>query len=115
MSQNRSIPVCIVLSIVTCGIYGLYWWVVATNDVNRVTNRPGTSGGVSLVLSIITCGIYGLYWAWTMGDKLDATRSENGVAPGSFPIIFLLLNLFGLSIITLALIQTELNKYTPNF
>lgn len=115
MSQNRSIAKCIVLSVITCGIYGLYWWVVATNDVNQVTNRPGTSGGMSLVLSIVTCGIYGLYWAWTMGDKLDAARSEHGVAPGSFSIIFLLLNLFGLSVITLALIQNELNKYTPNF
>ena len=45
MSQNRSIAKCIVLSIITCGIYGMYWFVVATDDVGRVTNRPGTSGG----------------------------------------------------------------------
>ena len=56
-----------------------------------------------IVLSIITCGIYGMYWAWSMGEKLDAARADHGVAPGSFPIIFL------------ALIQNELNKYTPNF
>lgn len=63
MSQNRSIAKCIVLSIITCGIYGMYWFVVATDDVGRVTNRPGTSGRLSLVFSLITCGIYGLYWA----------------------------------------------------
>ena len=67
MSQNRSIAKCIVLSIITCGIYGMYWFVVATDDVGRVTNRPGTSGGLSLVFSLITCGIYGYYWAWSMG------------------------------------------------
>ena len=110
MSQNRSIAKCIVLSIITCGIYGMYWFVVATDDVGRVTNRPGTSGGLSLVFSLITCGIYGLYWAWSLGEKLDAA----GV-PGSFPIIFLVLNIFGFSLVTLALIQNELNKYTPNF
>lgn len=114
MSQNRNIATCVVLSFVTCGIYYLYWWVTVTDDVNRVTNRPGISGGMSLVLSIITCGIHGLYWAWSMGDKLDSARADHGFAPGSFSIVFLLLNLFGLSIITLALIQNELNKYTPN-
>ena len=77
--------------------------------------RPGTSGGLSLVFSLITCGIYGLYWAWSMGDKLDSARRDHGVAPGSFPIIFLVLNILGLSLVTLALIQNELNKYTPNF
>lgn len=114
MSQNRSIAKCIVLSIITCGIYGMYWFVVATDDVGRVTNRPGTSGGLSLVFSLITCGIYGYYWAWSMGEKLDAARADHGVAPGSFPIIFLVLNIFGFSLVTLALIQNELNKYTPN-
>lgn len=113
MSQNRNVATCIVLSFVTCGIYFLYWWVTATDDVSRVTNRPGTSGGVALVLNIITCGIYGLYWAWTMGDKLDGARADNGVAPASFSVVFLLLNIFGLGLITLALIQNELNKYSP--
>lgn len=115
MNHQRSVALCIVLSVITCGIYGWYWMVVATDDVNRVTNRPGTSGGLSLVFTLITCSIYGLYWAWTMGDKLDAAREANGVARGYFPIIFLVLNFFGLGVITLALMQNELNNYTPNF
>ncbi len=49
-----------------------------------------------------------------MGDKLDASRARNGVVPGSFPILFLLLNLFGLTIVTLAIMQSEVNHYTPN-
>lgn len=49
-----------------------------------------------------------------MGDKLDASRARHGVVPGSFAILFLLLNLFGLSIVTLAIIQSELNNYSPN-
>lgn len=60
MSQNRSIAKCIVLSIITCGIYGMYWFVVTTDDVGRVTNRPGTSGGLSLVWS----GMAGVLLLW---------------------------------------------------
>ena len=34
MIERRNIAVCIVLTLVTCGIYGIYWIVCLTNDVN---------------------------------------------------------------------------------
>ena len=37
--KNRSIPLCIILSIVTCGIYMLYWFVVLTDDLNYASGR----------------------------------------------------------------------------
>ncbi len=114
MIVKRSVPMCVILSIVTCGIYMLYWYVCAVNEVDAVTEDPGPGGGMCLLLTIVTCGIYNVYWGWKMGDKLDASRARNGVVPGSFAILFLLLNLFGLSIVTLAIIQSELNNYSPN-
>ena len=60
MIQQRNIAVCIILSIVTCGIYGIYWFIVLSNDTNTVSNAENaTSGGVAFVLSLITCNIYG--------------------------------------------------------
>ena len=48
MIKKRSIAVCIVLSIVTIGIYGIYWFVCLNNDCNKAANNPnGTSGGVA--------------------------------------------------------------------
>ena len=114
MIVRRSVPMCVILSIVTCGIYQLYWFVCATNDADAVTEEYGPGGGMSLLFTILSCGIYGIYWAWKMGDKLDASRARHGVVPGSFAILFLLLNLFGLSIVTLAIVQNELNHYSPN-
>lgn len=35
MIKQRNIGICILLSIVTCGIYGLYWFVVLTDDINQ--------------------------------------------------------------------------------
>ena len=68
------------------------------------------SVGLCIVLSVITCGIYGLYW---LGEKLDQARAEHGAPTGSLAILYLVLNLFGLSIVTWALIQSEINKYVP--
>lgn len=108
--QQRSIPMCIVLTIITCGIYGIYWFVVLNDDVNDATRFPGTSGGAAFLLSLVTCGIYGIYWSYKMGERLETLRAQRGEAPGSLPVLYLLLTLFGFLIITEALMQNELNK-----
>ncbi len=37
--QERNIVLSVVLSVVTCGIYGLYWFVCLTNDVNTISEE----------------------------------------------------------------------------
>ena len=112
--KQRSIPVCIILTLVTCGIYGLYWFYCLTNDTNAVTGHEGdTSGGMALLFTIVTCGIYSIYWAYKMGEKLKEMNLNNGKPTESWNIIFLVLAIFGLEIIAWALLQSELNKCLP--
>lgn len=67
----RSIPMAIILSIITCGIYGIYWMYCLVNDLNTASGRENdTSGGMVILFSIITCGIYGIYWYYTAGSKV---------------------------------------------
>lgn len=111
MITQRNIAVCIILSIVTCGIYGIYWFIVMTNESNELVPEMATaSGGVAFLLEIVTCNIYGLYWAYKMGEKLDAAKSARGMQSGSGNILYLLLCLFGLNIVAWALIQNDLNS-----
>ena len=112
MVRPRSIPLCIILSLITCGIYFIYWFICLTDEVGEVTQEQDTSGIAAFLFSLITCGIYSIYWGWKMGDKLDRARMRSHVPPASFPILFLVLNLFGLTIVTCAIIQSELNRYT---
>lgn len=107
MIQNRNIAVYVVLTIVTCGIFGLYWIVTLNDDVNTLSNEPdATSGGIVLLLTIVTCGIYGLYWLYKMGEKLDKKdgNSNSGV-------IYLVIGVFGLSIVSYALMQDRINDF----
>ena len=108
--RQRSIPICIILSLITCGIYGIYWFICATDDANQVSNTYQTSGGMAFIFSLITCGIYGIYWAYKMGEKVDIIRGTPGQNTN---LIYLLLELFGFNIIVLALCQSELNKCVP--
>ena len=111
MIERRNIAVCIVLTLVTCGIYGIYWIVCLTNDVNTVSGDVnGTSGGMVVLLTIVTCGIYGIYWAYKQGERLDFTKNNRGIPSSNSGVLYLILQIFGFGIIAYALMQNELNK-----
>ena len=110
MIKERNIAVCIILTIVTCGIYGLYWIICLNNDANTASNTFGTSGGMVLLLTIVTCGIYGWYWVFKQGEKIDAAKKSRGMDSSNSGILYLILCIFGLGIVAYALMQNELNK-----
>lgn len=109
MKQPRNVGLCIVLSIITCGIYAIYWMYCIHNDVQEVSGiTMGTSAGMVIVLDIITCGIYGIYWNYKMGQALDNAK---GVPNGNSGILYLVLALLGLGIVSMAIMQSELNHF----
>ena len=111
MIQKRDIALCIVLSFVTCGIYGIYWFVCLTNETNELYPQKQTaSGGVAFLLVLVTCGIYAYYWAYMTGEKLDNAKAERGMANGSGGILYLLLTVFRLGIVAYALMQNDINS-----
>ena len=108
MVQNRNIALCIVFSILTCGIYMIYWFIVLNDEANRANEEPNaTSGVVAFLFNMITCGIYGIYWSYKMGQKLYQIGQKRGLAISDNSIIYLLLSIFGLNY---CLIQNDLNK-----
>lgn len=113
--KQRNVAVAILLSIVTCGIYGIYWFVCLNDDANVLSDRPGdTSGGVAFLLTLVTCGIYSFYWAYKMGEKLNAAKALRGMqGDPNASILYLLLSIFGLSIVAWALMQNDINTMIP--
>ena len=103
----RSIPLAIVLSFVTCGIYMLYWIYMLNDEINELAQDETAPGGaLVLILIVLTCGIYGLYWYYRMGEKCDyiaQTHTSNN-------ILYLVLGIFGLGIVSIALMQDTINR-----
>lgn len=68
------------------------------------------SVGIAILLSIITCGIYGIYWL----IMLNEAKMQRGImVDSSASVLYLILSIFGLSIVSYALMQSELNKMLP--
>ncbi len=112
MIQEKNIATSIILTIVTCGIYGIYWFVTLTDDVNRVSGEENaTSGGLAFLLTIVTCGIYGIYWAYTIGQKITKAKANCGLqADSNSGVLYLILEVLGLAIVVYALAQNDLNE-----
>ena len=111
---TRSIPLYIILSLVTCGIFAIYWLVCLVNDLNNAAGTPNDTNGVVVVLlDIVTCGIYGLFWVYKAGDKVARIKQAQGLpVSGNEGILYLVLQIFQLGIINYCLIQNELNQYS---
>lgn len=109
--QQRSIPVCIILTIITCGFYGIYWMIVLNEEVNYLAKKQGTSGGLVFLFTLITCGIYGIYWMYQMGYAVEMLHEQHGEMRSNASVVYLILSIFGLSLVAYALLQNEVNKY----
>ena len=105
--EKRDIIKAIIFSILTCGIYSIYWFIVLTDEVNRISGHENDmSGARAFVLTLVTCGIYAYFWAYMMGKKVDEI---SGAKNSYTAIVYLILELFGLNIVTLALMQDSVN------
>lgn len=82
LMDNRSLGIYILLSLVTCGIYSLYFTYKMAHDVNIACagDDENTAGlVVYILLSIITCGIYCFYWQYKIGNRLAANAPRYGL------------------------------------
>lgn len=109
--EKREIALAIILSIITCGIYGIIWFIGMTDDVNKLTGDYKTSGGMAFLFSLLTCGIYGIYWSYRMGQRLNEAGKMHGKNIEDNSILYLVLTIFGLQIVSWALIQNEINGF----
>ena len=112
--QNRNIVTCILLSIVTCGIYGIIWYINLVNDVNTVCQdeKSNQSGGMVFLLTLITCGIYGIIFFYNAGKRLANAGSKHQVTIADNSTIYLILSIIGLQIIDYCMVQSDLNKFS---
>ena len=82
--QTRDITLSIILTFITCGIYGLYWMYKLTDEIHALSNKPRTPDGGTVVLyTILTCSFYFYYWLYKIGGELVDLRRENGLPPDS--------------------------------
>ncbi len=103
--KSRNIVTAIILSIVTCGIYGIYWAICLARESVSVKD-PADNALLEIILFLFLPFI-GFFLA---EQKLAAGCAEKGIPHKDNSIIYLVLGLVGLGIVNYCMMQNDLNK-----
>ncbi len=103
--KSRNIVTSVILSLVTCGIYGIYWVVCLAREAVSVKD-PADSGILEIVLCIFLSPV-GFFLA---EQKFAAGCAARGIDHKDNSILYLILGLIGLGIVNYCMMQNDLNK-----
>ena len=103
--EKRNIAKCIILSIVTCGIYEIYWIVKVAKEA--VSVKDANDDGTLEVVLMLLLPFVGVYLA---EKKLYEGASNMGLPISDNSVVYIIVALFGFWIVDLALMQNDLNK-----
>jgi hypothetical protein len=110
-NYDLSIPVYLILTLITCGLFNLYWNYKQMEACNYLLKRQDFKFAHWLLFSIITCGIYHIFYQYKMGSAIvEIQRNTNKAVFDSLPIISCFVTIFGLSVVVDCIHQHEINK-----
>ena len=110
MITKRDVGLAIIFSLITCGIYGIYWMYSLTNEVGYLSGDSSFTGGKTILFSIITCGIYTLFWYYLLGGQIATAQEKKGYPAKDDGAILVVIGIFSLGIISMAIAQSNVNK-----
>ncbi len=106
--NERSIGMSIFVTLITFGIYGIYWQYLLVKNIRAITRNESSCVGEMLCLVFVP--FYSLYWWFTKGELLKNEFSKRGYNASSNGTILLILSIFGLGIVASAIMQNEFNS-----
>ena len=111
---KRKIGICILLSIVTLGIYNCYWWCMLLKNVRALQNDK--SSCTKELLFLIFIPFYYVYWTFTNGKIIKEILTKEGYTVKGDETKYLIFGICGLSIVSMAIMQSDFNslKNTDN-
>ena len=106
--NKRKIGICILLSFVTFGIYLIYWKYLLVKNTRELKNNRSSCVGEMLCLIFVP--FYSLYWWFTRGKTVKNVFTESGYHAAGNSILYLILGIFGLEIVSMAIMQNDFNS-----
>lgn len=97
-----------ILSLVTCGFYGLYWWYTVATELKNYLGKEEINPMMDIIICLV-CSFYALYLPIKYGKYIFEAQQRAGVPNAQDQGMSFLLMMF-LCGYGYAKVQTELNK-----
>jgi hypothetical protein len=113
--RERNPVTVIALSLVTCGIYSLYWLYATTRELRDGLDQPNLNPTVDVVLSVVTCGLWAIYAHYRNAVLLHRALSRYEPGARDHSAIVLILDVAAIVVvvtwlIALFILQDEHNR-----
>ena len=106
--NERSIGVCILLSIITFGIYGIYWLYLLVKNTHSI--QKNTTSCTGEMLCLIFVPFYSIYWWYTRGEKVKQRFAEHNYNALGSGMSYLVLAILRLDVVCMAIMQNDFNS-----
>lgn len=107
--KQRNIVVCILLTLITCGIYGIYWVIMLAKE--GVSVKDASDNAILEIVLMLFLPFLGIFLT---EKKFAEGCAEKGIDHKDNSILYLILGLVGLGIVGLCMLQNDLNKLATN-
>ena len=103
--KKRNIVTCILLSLITCGIYGIYWVIMLAREA--VSVKDPADNALAEILLMLFLPFVGIFLT---EKKFAEGCAARGVEHSDNSVLYLILGLVGLGIVGICMLQSDLNK-----
>lgn len=105
--NKRKISICILLSIATLGLYGIYWMYLLVKNTHSIKMEKKSCTGEIMCLMLVP--FYSLYWWYTRGESVKQEMSVYNIPHHGNGVLYLVLDFLGLNIVSMAIMQNDFN------
>ena len=103
--KKRDIVKSIIFTIISCGIYGIYWIICLTREAVSVKDEK--DGAVLEIVLMLFLSFIGIYLT---EKKFAEGCAAKGIPHTDNSILYLILGIFGFGIVGICMMQNDLNK-----
>ncbi|MBE6546129.1 MAG: DUF4234 domain-containing protein [Ruminococcaceae bacterium] len=106
--KKRSVAAVIILTLITCGIYGVYWAYVVADALKKESEKIRISPAIYLVLMLFVSSAAMALLGYEANDVINDIKLRRGAKTDDNLILWVVLGAF-LPIVVIGLIQNEIN------
>jgi len=108
--EKRNVVTMVILTFVTCGLWGLVWLYQIGTDISALRGDGKPNPVIDIVLGFVTCGIWFLVISYQWPKFLnDAAAQRDKRVDDNLPVLSLVATVFGCQVVGMALMQQVLN------
>ena len=106
-----SIPLYLVLTVVTAFLFNIYWNYRQMEACNDLLDRDEFSFLTWILLCLVTCGIYHFFYQYKMGAAINEIQERRDLPlTENLPVLSVLAAILGVGIVADCIHQFEINK-----